>query len=341
MKNSLLVKIVLIEMLWFGSGFFNAWAQNLVPNPSFEEVTLSVPPINFMPARPATETDAPEYKVYIPDGWRIVSSYSRGYLPTEQGWGVAEDKAHSGKRSIFLSDAPAFPAWYSEDFTLEPNTPYLAEAFIENTGMRYHDFVRIMFSILDDNDNCLGYEEIVSARAEDKNIRSSDYGVKGWRHKQVYIRPRQGQVKMRIIIRLINTGLVYIDDISVRALTPEEEARLQPHFHQKTPVLETVSEQPRVKATGFYRVEQINGVWWLVDPEGRLTWSIGVQSIGNILWENPTLTKYIEEKYKDLKGELLDQNEITLLELCLTHLEVDLLLIEESKKDLFVEKSSS
>jgi len=53
------------------------------------------------------------------------------------------------------------------------------------------------------------------------------------------------------------------------------------------------------------------------------------------------LKEYIDKKYKDLKGELLDQNEITLLELCLTHLEVDLLLIEESKKDLFVEKSSS
>ncbi|MFQ5769761.1 MAG: beta-galactosidase [bacterium] len=298
MRKGLTAKIVLTGIFCLAKGFlFDAPAQNIVPNPSFEKGTISVPPINFMPARPATEADPHEYKVYIPDGWKIVGSYARGYLPKEQGWGIAEDKAHSGKRSIFLSDAPAFPAWYSEDFTLEPNTAYLAEAFIENTGMRYHDFVRIVFSILDANDDCLGYEEIVSARVEDKNIRSSDYGVKGWRHKQVYIRPRKGQAKMRIIIRLISTGMVYIDDISVRALTTESAAELEPPYQQKTPVLEMVAEQPRIKATGFYRVEQVDGVWWLVDPEGRLTWSIGVQSIGNVLWENPVLTKFIEEKY--------------------------------------------
>ncbi len=297
MKRTLILCLILILMIWLDASQPFAIGPNLVPNPSFEEVTLSIPPINFIAARPALETDPPEYQVNIPNGWKIVAAYSRGYLPKEQGWGVAEDVAHTGKRSIFLSDAPAFPAWYSEDFALEPNTAYLAEAFIENTGMCYHDFVRIVFSILDANDKCLGYEQIVSARSEDRNIRSSDFGVKGWRHKQVYIRPRKGQAKMRIIIRLINTGIVYVDDISVRALTLEEAAELEPPYIQKIPDLETVEEQPRVKATGFYRVEEVNGVWWLVNPGGELTWSIGIQSIGNILWENPTLSKLVEEKY--------------------------------------------
>lgn len=288
--------ISIFMMLWDTSAVF-ATGPNLVSNPSFEDVTLSVPPINFMPARPATEADPPAYKVDIPNGWKIVAAYARGYLPKEQGWGVSADKVHTGNRSIYLADAPAFPAWYSEDFALDENRAYLAEAYIENSEMRYHDFVRIIFSILDADDQCLGYEQIVSARAEDKNIRSSDYGVKGWRHKQVYIRPREGQAKMRIIIRLINTGIVYLDDISVRALTSEEAAALEPPYHQKIPHLETIEEQRRVKATGFYRVEKVDGVWWLIDPEGLLTWTIGIQSIGNILWENPTLSKLVEEKY--------------------------------------------
>lgn len=285
----LLIGLV-IYIFVFGMG------PNIVPNPSFEKVNLSIPPINFMPARLANGSDPPEYKVNIPASWEIRAAYARGYFPGEQGWGVA-DHSHSGNRSIFLADAPAFPAWYSNDFPLDEGTPYLAEAFIDATEMRFHDYVRLIFSILDKDDRCLGYEEIVSAKVEDKNIRSSDYGVKGWRHKQVYIEPRKGQAKMRIIIRLINTGKVYIDDISVKALSVEEAADLEPPFIQKTPQLEKVEQQQKVKASGFYRVENVDGVWWLVDPQGELTWSIGVQSIGNILWENPALTKIVEEKY--------------------------------------------
>jgi hypothetical protein len=33
---------------------------------------------------------------------------------------------------------------------------------------------------------------------------------------------------------------------------------------------------PRRAATGFFRVEKIDGKWWFVDPEGHLFWSLGV-----------------------------------------------------------------
>lgn len=32
---------------------------------------------------------------------------------------------------------------------------------------------------------------------------------------------------------------------------------------------------PRLKATGHFRVEKVDGVWWMVDPEGCLYWSHG------------------------------------------------------------------
>ncbi len=35
------------------------------------------------------------------------------------------------------------------------------------------------------------------------------------------------------------------------------------------------------KATGFFRVEQINGVWWFVDPDGHYFYSTGVNGIGS------------------------------------------------------------
>lgn len=36
---------------------------------------------------------------------------------------------------------------------------------------------------------------------------------------------------------------------------------------------------PQLKATGFFRVEKYQGKWWLVDPEGRLFWSHGIDCV--------------------------------------------------------------
>ena len=36
----------------------------------------------------------------------------------------------------------------------------------------------------------------------------------------------------------------------------------------------------RAKATGFFRVEQINGRWWFVDPDGHLFYSSGLNGVG-------------------------------------------------------------
>jgi hypothetical protein len=40
------------------------------------------------------------------------------------------------------------------------------------------------------------------------------------------------------------------------------------------------NEGPQLKATGFFRTEKYKGRWWLVDPEGRLFFSHGANSIG-------------------------------------------------------------
>lgn len=36
---------------------------------------------------------------------------------------------------------------------------------------------------------------------------------------------------------------------------------------------------PQLAATGFFRTEKLDGKWWLVDPEGRLFWSHGVNAV--------------------------------------------------------------
>ena len=37
---------------------------------------------------------------------------------------------------------------------------------------------------------------------------------------------------------------------------------------------------PQLRATGFFRVEKYRAKWWLVDPEGRLFWSHGIDCVG-------------------------------------------------------------
>ena len=37
---------------------------------------------------------------------------------------------------------------------------------------------------------------------------------------------------------------------------------------------------PQLTATGFFRVEKVDGRWWWVDPEGRLFWSHGIVRVG-------------------------------------------------------------
>lgn len=39
---------------------------------------------------------------------------------------------------------------------------------------------------------------------------------------------------------------------------------------------------PTLKATGFFRTEKINGWWWLVDPDGKLFFSYGMDSVTEV-----------------------------------------------------------
>ncbi len=41
------------------------------------------------------------------------------------------------------------------------------------------------------------------------------------------------------------------------------------------------TDGPQLRATGFFRTEKVNGKWWLVDPDGRLFWSHGIDCVGS------------------------------------------------------------
>ena len=54
---------------------------------------------------------------------------------------------------------------------------------------------------------------------------------------------------------------------------------------------------PQLRPTGFFRVEEYRGKWWLVDPKGRLFWSHGIDCVRD---GNPTPITDREHYYKDL-----------------------------------------
>jgi len=55
---------------------------------------------------------------------------------------------------------------------------------------------------------------------------------------------------------------------------------------------------PQLKATGFFRTEKVNGKWWLVDPDGRLFFSHGVDCVNH--GEGVTGVGFRENYFEDL-----------------------------------------
>jgi hypothetical protein len=60
---------------------------------------------------------------------------------------------------------------------------------------------------------------------------------------------------------------------------------------------------PALKATGFFRTEKHEGKWWLVDPEGRLFWSHGIDCVRMF---DATAIEEREAWFSDFPGALPD-----------------------------------
>lgn len=57
------------------------------------------------------------------------------------------------------------------------------------------------------------------------------------------------------------------------------------------------TEGPRLKATGYFRVQKHKGKWWLVDPTGRLFWSHGIDCVHD---GDPTPISDRQSYFRDL-----------------------------------------
>lgn len=59
---------------------------------------------------------------------------------------------------------------------------------------------------------------------------------------------------------------------------------------------------PSYKATGNFRTQKIDGKWWLIDPEGKLFWSVGVNGAGKLVVNTPYKKRehFFETDFKNL-----------------------------------------
>jgi len=65
-----------------------------------------------------------------------------------------------------------------------------------------------------------------------------------------------------------------------RVWAEEDEALAQPSFPNRSPYGGFANTQAR--ATGFFRVEKVDGRWWLISPDGHLFYSAGVNVVSPI-----------------------------------------------------------
>ena len=52
-------------------------------------------------------------------------------------------------------------------------------------------------------------------------------------------------------------------------------------MHSKEELKEAAKKGPKLKATGFFRTEKVDNKWWIVDPEGYVFWTAGLNCVAS------------------------------------------------------------
>jgi hypothetical protein len=92
---------------------------------------------------------------------------------------------------------------------------------------------------------------------------------------------------LKVSLELDNSGgSAWFDDLALVALTPQEATLARPVGHFEPPPI-VAGTPPKLDPSAFYRVQQVDGVWWLVAPDGQAFWRTGVNDIDIDASENP------------------------------------------------------
>ncbi len=93
------------------------------------------------------------------------------------------------------------------------------------------------------------------------------------------------------------------DDSQFETVIREEKAALKKHTGSpEWNRFGGLANGPSYKATGNFRTQKIDGKWWLIDPEGKLFWSVGVNGAGKLVVNTPYKNRehFFETDFKNL-----------------------------------------
>jgi len=208
--------------------------KNLLTNPGFEEGKHN----------PAG----------MPDGWSNWGNMDK----TEYKWTDGEGR-NTGK-CIYLANAKARISIAQKEIALDPKKSYMLSAWVRTEKLR---------------DDKIWIRAIVSSKekkTEPEHFIVRCTASKEWKQFSVLIRdvPAESPVAIVVIqMREDSQGEAWVDDLTF------SEAEIEP-FESPYPVPNISGSRPKreLKATGFFRVTRLEGVWWLVlkQPQSVSRW---------------------------------------------------------------------
>ena len=232
---------------------------------------------------PGVRMDFAEGERDLSDYWRVIVSVSN---TTDKATGVHLSVKGRTTQGQTPGGSIALAPHASGDITVDlDNMPWILDSPLELNGMRGHPTARggttfdlrrtFSFHILLCQDGAPGGFSV-------RRVTACGGGA----------RTRKKELSAKTFLPFVDRyGQFAHDDWPGKIHSDEElsaakvaEARwLSEHSESPIPEADRFggwAGGPQLKATGFFRTEKVNGKWWLVDPDGRLFFSHGVDCVG-------------------------------------------------------------
>lgn len=267
MKTSVFYLLV-SSLFLFNCQERNNPSSNLLPNPGFENTVQSEPA-----------------------GWTIKTA---GQTHVFQS-GIS-DTAHQGKHSLTFgrvwSDAWEMNGFKTEKpVSIDPGNKYLLTFWYKTEDIKEYPIPLVArLNVQRENTKPLVYQKFVSTQEEWTRIQ--------WLLDTLPPDAVNADVEFFIWIR--TKGRVFIDDVVLKAANQSDMEDFYSWRELPMPELRQEPVHESLTPSGFYQARKSGDRWWLVDPEGRLTWAIATMGEipGNRGNGNNQLSKWFEDTYQ-------------------------------------------
>ncbi|MFZ5829774.1 MAG: beta-galactosidase [Planctomycetota bacterium] len=208
-------------------------------------------------------------------------SWSFGAKNAQYAHDVLARGGRDGSGCIQMGNARERAGLTFKDIPIRKKADYLYSIWYRTEGLDdYQVWIRAHFKRRDGSDQLQFVKKLPASR--------------DWVEAKLWINDineKCDTVQLVVQLREGAKGSIWVDDVFFG-----EAAGKQEPFKSPYPIPELKGKRPekRLAGSGYYRVEKLDGVWWLVDPQGELFWSIGVCTVGE---GNEKMDKYLAQAH--------------------------------------------